>query len=100
MSKSTALWSEMGKSVISRLVGVMSVQQIKSSMWPLLWVGRLTCCVIQSRSDVKSLARVLDGLSMWMLKSPRRITVEDITHTDVSSDENSLRKTAEGFGGL
>ncbi len=88
--------------MISRLMGVMSVQQIKSSMWPLLWVGRLTCCVIprQSRSDVKSLARILDGLSMWMLKSLRRITVGDIAHTDVSSDENSLRKTAEGFGGL
>jgi hypothetical protein len=26
--------------------------------------------------------------------------VGDIAHTDVSSDENSLRKTAEGFGGL
>ena len=54
----------------------------------------------QSKSDVKSLAKILDGLSMWMLKSPRRITVGDIAHTDVSSDENSLRKTAEGFGGL
>ena len=52
----------------------MLVQQIKSSMWPLLWVGRLTCCVItrQSRSDVKLLAKILDGLSMWMLKSPKR----------------------------
>jgi len=49
---------------------------------------------------MKSLAKILDGLSMWMLKSPRRITVGDIAHTDVSSDENSLRKTAEGFGGL
>ena len=42
---------------------------------------------------MKSLAKILDGLSMWMLKSPRRITVGDIAHTDVSSDENSLRKT-------
>ena len=54
----------------------------------------------QSRSDVKSLAKILDGLSMWLLKLLRRITVVDIVHTDVSSDENSLRKTAEGFGGL
>ena len=35
-----------------------------------------------------------------MLKSQRRITVRDTSHTDVCSDENSLRKTAEGFGGL
>lgn len=100
MSKSTALWSEMGKSVTARLVGVMSVQQIKSSMWPLLSVRRLTCCVMlrQSRSDVKSFAKILDGSSMWMLKLPRRIT--DMAHTDVGSGENSLRKTVEGFGGL
>ena len=48
---------------------------------------------------MKSL-EILDGLSMWMLKSQRRITVGDIAHTDVSSDEKSLRKAAEGFGGL
>ena len=54
MSKSTALWSEMGKSAMSRLDGVMSVPQINASMGPLLWVGMLTCFVIprQSRSDV------------------------------------------------
>ena len=88
MSKSTALWSEMGKSVMSRLVGVMLVQQIKSSIWPLLWVGRLTCCLIlrQSRSDVKWLAKILGG----------RV----VSNTDVSSDKNSLWKTVEGFGGL
>ena len=59
------------------------------------------CFVIprQSRGDVKSLTKILDRLSMWMLKS-QRITVGDMAHTDVSSDENSLRKTAEGFGGL
>jgi len=49
---------------------------------------------------VKSLAKILHGLLMWMLKSPRRITVRYIAHTDVISDENSLRETAEGFGGL
>ena len=54
----------------------------------------------QYRSDVKSLAKILDRLSMWMLKSPRRITVGNMARTDVSSDENSFRKTAEGFGGL
>ena len=47
-----------------------------------------------------SLAKVLIGLSMWMLKSPRRITVGDMACTDVSSAENSFRKTADGFGGL
>ena len=54
----------------------------------------------QSRSEMKSFAKTLDGSSMWMLKSPKRITVGDIAHTDVSNDENSVRKTAEGFGGL
>ena len=54
----------------------------------------------QSRTDVMSLAKVLIGLSMWMLKSPRRITVGDMACTDVSSAENSFRKTADGFGGL
>ena len=38
-----------------------------------------------------SLAKILDGLSMLKL---------DIAHTDVSRDENELRKTTEGFGGL
>lgn len=51
-------------------------------------------------SDMNSLAKILDGLSMWMLKSLRRITVGGIAHTDISSDENSLRKTVEGFSGL
>ena len=41
---------------MSRLVGVMLVQQIKSSKWPLLWLGRFTCCVIKisgpKRADV------------------------------------------------
>ena len=49
---------------------------------------------------MKTLAKILKGLSMWMLKLLRRITVGDIAHTDVSSVENSLRKTAESFGGL
>ena len=61
MSNGTALWSEIRKSVMLILVGVMSAQQIKSSMWPLLWVGR--CCAIQrqSRSDVKSKQRYWMG---------------------------------------
>lgn len=49
---------------------------------------------------MKSFAKTLDGSSMWMLKSPKRMTVGDIAHTDVNSDENSVKKTAEGFGGL
>ena len=49
---------------------------------------------------MKSLAKTLDGSSMWMLKSPVRITVGDIAHTDVNNEENSVRKTAEDFGGL
>lgn len=53
----------------------------------------------QSSNEVKSFAKTLEGSSMWMLKSASRITVGDMTHTDVNSDENSVRKKAEGFGG-
>ena len=62
----------------------------------------MTYCVIsrQSRSEVKSLANVLDMLSTWMLKSPVKITVGDIAQSDVSSDENSVKNTADDFGGL
>ena len=72
------------------------MQQIKTSMWPLLWVGKLTYCEIsrQSRSEVKSFAKTLEGSSMWMLKSSSMITLGDMAHTDVNSDENSVRKTA------
>lgn len=42
MIKITGLWSEMGESMMASLSGMTSVQQIKSRMWPLLWVGRLT----------------------------------------------------------
>ena len=47
----------------------MPVEHTRSSVWPLTWVGPLTCCVMlkQSRSDRNSEAKGHLVESTWML---------------------------------
>ena len=79
----------------------MPVEHTRSNLWPLTWVGPLSCCVMlkQSRSDRNSEAKGQLVESTWMLKSPSRSVDVDIEQMEVSSSDSSDRKVEEAFGG-
>ena len=66
-----------GKTSAVGLEGVRPEQQTRSREWPLIWVGKSIrfCNPKLSRQDAKSLVRGRLILSMWILKSPSRITL-------------------------
>ena len=63
-----------------QLEGVRPEQQIKSSVCPLIWVGKSVKMWKPelSRQDEKSQVRGRVELSRWILKSPSRITLGEI----------------------
>lgn len=66
MLKTKNLWSDMERSNALRLKGVSPEQQIKSSVCPLLWVGKSTNCTMSklSKVEIKSLQSESVGLSI------------------------------------
>lgn len=58
---------------------------IKTSVWPWLWMGLLKCCtrIKASVTLTKSFARTLVASSIGMLKSPTRITLSLLFDTDL-----------------
>ena len=76
----------------------MPVQHSRSSVWPLTWIGPLTCCVMlkQPRSDRNSEAKGHLVESTWILKPPSRSVDENMEQMEVSISD---RKVEEAFGG-
>ncbi len=64
--KTKNLWSDMGRSNALRSKGVSPEQQIKSSVCPLLWVGKSTNCAMLklSRVEINYLQSESVGLSI------------------------------------
>ena len=70
---------------------------MRSSVFPLVWVGKATCCVrVKSDSKERNEAVcVLDKLLQWILKSPVMMKLEQVL-ARVRKEENSSRNVEKG----
>lgn len=67
------------------------LEMTKSSVWPCLWVGPVTCCENWNdySSSVNCFASGLLRLSVWMLKSPEIMQSNSLEILDSSSLNSS-----------
>jgi hypothetical protein len=67
----------------------------RSRMWPLMWVGKLTCWtrLIEERSLRESDVQGSEGMSIWILKSPVRRNSWGVVAARESRQPSSSRKT-------
>lgn len=95
------LWSELGCSRAEKFMGLSPEQQTRSRVWPFECVGKSMSCFRPKllRQEVKSHARVQFGLSICILKSPRRIILEDKGQRWARKTENSWINSELCLGG-
>ncbi len=72
----------------------------RSRVWPLVWVGTLTCCCRPRQSSrlKNSVARWQEELSTWIFTSPMMTMLVDMVQSDVSRSWISGRKEECGLG--
>ena len=69
----------------------------RSRVWFWVWVGKLTCWtrLTEDRRFRNSVARGLEGLSTWMLKSPVRTNSFGVVAASERSEPSSSRMTED-----
>ena len=73
----------------------MAEVMTRSRVWFLMWVGKLTCWtrLADERRFRKSDARLSEGLSTWILKSPVSKKSFGVVAARERREPNSSRKT-------
>ena len=96
-----AKWSDMERSMLEMLWICRPVEQTRSRMCPLLWVGKLMCCVRleQFNKSRRSLAFLQLGESICRLKSPRSRRDDEVEKSVVMNSDKSDTKDGCGLGG-
>lgn len=94
-----ARWSDMDRlGLVRSLIGMCSVEQTRSRMWPRLWVGFICFVKLKPCSISLKSAEVDVVQSKRRLKSPRRSMDGEVDDNSASNVEKSDRKQGLDLG--